>query len=51
MRPLRRNTRGSALVITVGFLSVLALVGFGFAVVMRLHYDTSRCYRATAASD
>ena len=48
MRPLRRSKRGSALVITVGFLSVLALVGFGFAVVMRLHYDTSRYYRATA---
>ena len=51
MRPLLHRQRGSALVITVGLLAVLAVIGFGFAVLARLHHDISGYYRSTAQTD
>ncbi|NQT50513.1 hypothetical protein HQ576_00595, partial [bacterium] len=48
MKRTRNRRQGTALVIAVGLMSVLAVIGFGFAVVMRLHYDTSRYFRANA---
>jgi len=51
MQRLHRNQRGSALVITVGFLAVLAVIGFGFAVLARLHHDISGHYQASAQKD
>ena len=51
MWPHHAPRRGSALVVTVGLLAVLAVAGFGFAVVMRLHYNTSRYYSASSDVD
>ncbi|HRR78606.1 MAG TPA: hypothetical protein P5532_10500 [Planctomycetota bacterium] len=52
MRPRAQKTeRGTALIITVGLLAVLAVIGFGFAVLARLHHDISGSYRASAQSD
>ncbi|HUT36773.1 MAG TPA: hypothetical protein VNE39_25050 [Planctomycetota bacterium] len=54
MQPTLRNTRrqrGVALIITVGLLAVLAVIGFGFAVLARLHHDISSAYRASAQND
>jgi len=51
MRAFDHRRRGSALVITVGLLAVLAVIGFGFAVMARLHHDLSRYYRASAQND
>ncbi|MBM4041926.1 MAG: hypothetical protein FJ290_25810, partial [Planctomycetes bacterium] len=46
-----RRQRGAALIITVGLLAVLAVIGFGFAVLARLHHDISASYRASAQND
>jgi len=52
MHPIpHRRQRGTALIITVGLLAVLAVIGFGFAVMARLQHDISRAYRASAQND
>lgn len=51
MRGSNTPKRGTALLITVGLLAVLAVIGFGFAVLARLHHDISRYYRASAQND
>jgi len=50
-RTPRTPEQGTALIITVGLLAVLAVIGFGFAVLARLHHDISGSYRASAQSD
>jgi len=47
----RKTRRATALVITVGLLAVLAVIGFGFAVLSRLHHDISKYYRASAQNE
>lgn len=51
MRHDHRDQRGSALVIVVGLLALLAVIGFGFAVMARLHHTISVHYRASAQND
>jgi len=51
MLPTTPDKRATALVITVGLLAVLAVIGFGFAVLSRLHHDISKYYRASAQNE
>lgn len=51
MYPLKTQQSGTALIITVGLLAVLAVIGFGFAVLARLQHDISGCYRAAAQNE
>lgn len=51
MRPIPNKQRGTALIITVGLLAVLAVIGFGFAVLARLQHDISSAYRAAAQNE
>lgn len=51
MRSRNRHRRATALVITVGLLAVLAVIGFGFAVLMKLNVDSSNYYMAAARID
>jgi len=51
MRPTRQRRRATAIVITVGLLAVLAVIGFGFAILMKLQHNTSNYFRASASID
>ncbi len=52
MRPTTQTRRrGTALIISVGLLAVLAVIGFGFAVLARLHHSISAAYKASAQND
>ena len=51
MRPTRQRRRATAIVITVGMLAVLAVIGFGFAILMKLQHNTSNYFRASATID
>ena len=51
MRPSSTRRRATALVITVGLLAVLAVIGFGFAVLMKLQHTTAGYFQASASVD